>query len=356
MPIADTTQPVREGEELDTGKLTEYLRDTLGSLGRDDEVKVEQFPGGHSNLTYLIRFGERELVLRRPPFGSKVKSAHDMGREYRVLSRLSEVYDKAPRPLAHCTDESVIGSEFYVMERISGIIIRKDPPADLDIDPATARTLCEVLVDTLAELHAIDFDSIGLGDFGRPTGYVERQVTGWTKRYDGSKTDDIEDVDRIARWLAENLPESPGASLIHNDFKFDNLVLDPQDITKVIGILDWEMSTLGDPLMDLGTSVAYWVQANDPEPVKAFRFGPTTLPGMFTRTELVDRYQRASGREIPNALFYYCFGLFKNAVVAQQIYYRYKHGHTSDERFGQLIHAVNMMARQAVELLELQKL
>lgn len=349
MAHVDGTRPVREGEQLDAGKLGEYLR---GALGGDASVGIEQFPGGHSNLTYLIRYGEKELVLRRPPFGSKVKSAHDMGREFRVLSKLSAAYARAPRPIAHCDDPEVLGVEFYIMERVRGVIIRKDPPAGLAIDPQTATALCEVLVDTLAELHAIDYEAIGLGDFGRPTGYVERQVSGWTKRYAGSKTDDIDAVDQVAKWLADNLPEAPGASLIHNDFKFDNLVLDENDITKVVGILDWEMSTVGSPLMDLGTSLSYWVQANDPAPLQAFRFGPTTLPGMLTRTEVVARYRRASGRDIPDVLFYYCFGLFKTAVVAQQIYYRFVQGLTKDPRFAQMIHGVRLLAEMALHAVD----
>lgn len=345
MAVIDQTRPVREGEELDTAVVGEFLR---GIVGGDGKVEIEQFPGGHSNLTYLIRYGGSELVLRRPPFGSKVKSAHDMGREYRVLSKLSAAYDKAPAPIAHCTDTDVIGAEFYVMERIRGVVIRKNPPPGVELDPKTATALCEVLVDTLAELHGLDYEAIGLADLGRPAGYVERQVTGWTKRYTGSQTDDIAEIERVATWLADNLPTDSRASLIHNDFKFDNLVLDPEDLTRVIGILDWEMSTLGDPLMDLGTSLAYWVQADDAAPLQEFRFGPTNYPGMLTRSQVVDRYRQASGRDITSVLFYYCFGLFKSAVVAQQIYYRFKQGLTKDPRFAQMILGVRLLSNMAI--------
>lgn len=347
--FADSTRPVREGEELDIGALRVFLADALGT---DAEIAVEQFPGGHSNLTYLVRHGTDEYVLRRPPFGSKVKSAHDMGREYRVLSKLSKVYSRAPRPVAICEDESVIGAKFYLMQRLRGVILRRNLPAGMTLDSPTARRLCEVLVETLAELHGLDYQDIGLGDFGRPAGYIERQITGWTKRYAGSRTDDIPSVDRVAEWLAANMPADGNPSLIHNDFKFDNLVLDADDITKVVGILDWEMSTVGDPLMDFGTSLCYWIQQSDPQALRMMAFGVTATPGMMTRRELVDAYAAATGADVSNIVFYYAYGLFKTAVVAQQIYYRFHKGLTKDARFGQFIHAVRLMSDKAAESIE----
>jgi aminoglycoside phosphotransferase (APT) family kinase protein len=346
----DRSGRVRPGEELDADKLGAYLRDALDAPGA--ELTVEQFPGGHSNLTYMIRLGDRELVLRRPPFGSKVKSAHDMGREYRMLSKLAPVYGRVPRPLAHCEDESVLGCEFYVMERLRGVIIRKQPPPGVTFDEATTRALCASFVDTFAGLHAIDYDAIGLGDFGKPDGYVERQVSGWTKRYHGSQTDDVPQVDHVAKWLAEHLPESGPGTIIHNDFKFDNLVMDPDDVTRVIGILDWEMTTIGDPLMDLGTSLSYWVQADDPAPLQGMAFGPTAVPGMLTRRELVEAYGERTGRSMSNAMFYFAYGLFKTAVVVQQIYYRYRQGLTKDERFAALGMAMKMLVDRAALAIE----
>ncbi len=346
MPAIDSTQPVRSGEELDLDSLRPFLRQTL-ELEESFEIRVEQFPGGHSNLTYLLLIDDTQYVLRRPPFGSKVKSAHDMSREYRVLSKLCEVYKKAPRPLAFCEDDSLIGSQFYVMERLSGVILRKQLPPDVTIDEQMAAALSRSLIDTLAELHSIDYAAAGLGDFGRPAGFVERQVTGWTKRYAGSRTDDIPAVDEVAVWLAANMPDSPAPTLIHNDFKFDNLVLDPEDLSRVLGILDWEMATVGDPLMDLGTALCYWVESSDPQPLQMVRFGPTTLPGMMTRRELIDRYSEQRQCEISNAVFYYAFGLFKTAVVAQQIYYRFVQGLTKDPRFAMFIEAVRIMSQQA---------
>jgi aminoglycoside phosphotransferase (APT) family kinase protein len=342
------TRPPRPGEELDAEKLAGYLAEHLPGAGRDLAVQVEQFPGGHSNLTYLLRLSDgREMVLRRPPVGSKVKAAHDMGREYRVLSRLSGAWSKAPRPLLDCQDESVLGCHFYLMEPVRGLILRREPPPGLVLDRATARAVCHALVDGLVELHAIDYQAIGLGDLGKPDGYVERQVRGWTERYAGSQTDDIPSVSRVAGWLAEHMPVSGPPSLIHNDFKFDNLVLDPDDITRIIGVLDWEMSTIGDPLMDLGTSLAYWVQPDDPEPLKGMRFGPTVLDGMLTRAQVAERYAEKSGRSVDHIVFYFAFGLFKTAVVVQQIYYRWKQGLTQDARFAALIHAVGLLCDRA---------
>jgi aminoglycoside phosphotransferase (APT) family kinase protein len=343
----DTTRPPRAGEELDLERLSPWLRKQL-SVPPETEIAIEQFPGGHSNLTYLVRVGNRELVLRRPPFGSKVKSAHDMGREVRVLSRLAPIYPKAPKPVVFCEDESVIGAKFYLMERLRGVILRKSTPLDT-LDQVTARGLGEALVDTLVELHAIDPVAAGLGDFGRPEGYVERQVSGWTKRYADAKTDDIPEVEEMARRLAASIPQSPAPTIIHNDFKFDNLVLDPADLTKVIGILDWEMSTIGDPFMDLGTTLCYWVEPGDLPELVASRYGPTTAPGSLTRRDIVERYAARSGRDVHSIDFYYRFGLFKTAVVAQQIYVRYKQGLTKDERFASMIFGVRALAKQALD-------
>jgi aminoglycoside phosphotransferase (APT) family kinase protein len=344
--VIDTPRPVRKGEELDASRLEGYLRKHLP--GFEGPVTIEQFPSGHSNLTYFVRAGDRELVLRRPPFGSKVKSAHDMSREFRILSQLGKAYPPAPRALAYCDDPEVLGAPFYLMERIRGTILRRGIPRGLDLTPDVMRKLCESFIDNLATLHALDFRAAGLGDLGKPEGYNTRQVTGWTKRYADSKTDDIPDIDKIAAWLAERIPAESGEALIHNDYKYDNIVLDPEDPTRIIGVLDWEMSTLGDPLMDLGTALGYWIDPGDPEELALLSFGPTDRPGSLTRKELAARYAERTGRDVSGILFYYCFALFKTAVVLQQIYYRYKQGLTSDERFAALIHGVRILAKQAV--------
>ncbi|MDZ4850054.1 MAG: phosphotransferase family protein [Pirellulaceae bacterium] len=346
----DETQPIRPGEELNVPALEAYLRAHFEVATSSLEVK--QFPGGSSNLTYLVRAGDLEVVLRRPPFGNQVKSAHDMGREYRVLSKLSAVYGPAPRPLAYCEDDQVLGALFYLMEFRRGVILRQQPPPGLSLDPNTMARLSESFVDNLVRLHRIDYRAVGLEDLGRPVGYVRRQVEGWAKRYASARTNDAPDLDQLIRWLDERVPSESGASLVHNDYKYDNLILDPQDITRIVGVLDWEMCTIGDPLMDLGTSLAYWVEASDPDLRRANATGPTALLGSFTRRQLVERYAERTGCDISNMLFYYCFGLFKLAVIVQQIYARYVRGHTRDERFSRLNEwgeVLNQTARRALD-------
>lgn len=278
----DAARPVRPGEELDLERLGSYLREHLDATGGElpASLAVEQFPSGFSNLTYLLRLGDRELVLRRPPFGNRVKSAHDMGREHRVLSALAPVYPLAPRPLLYCDDEAVLGAPFYVMERCRGLILRRQLPPGVELGPATARGLAESFADHLAELHGLDADAAGLGDLGRPEGYVRRQVEGWAERYRRARTHDWRALEEVLEWLGAHLAEreavATGAALVHNDYKYDNMVLDPEDLTRVRALLDWEMCTLGDPLMDLGNSLAYWVEAGDPEPWREHAFGPKT--------------------------------------------------------------------------------
>lgn len=340
--LEETAKPIRPGEELDTAKLTAYLAQHFGP----GEITVAQFPGGHSNLTYLVRHGDREYVLRRPPFGSKVKSAHDMGREYTVLTKLWPVYDRAPRPYAYEATGDVLGAPFYLMERRHGVVLRRQVPAAVADDLPRVRRICEHLVDALVDLHAVDYAAAGLSDFGKPTGYIERQVSGWSKRYVDSQTDEIPAVTEAAAWLAAHMPAEGAPALIHNDFKFDNVIFDA-DLERITGVLDWEMATVGDPLMDLGTSLSYWVDPGDPQSFYQLPFGPTARPGMMTRKEYAERYLERSGRRAGNLVFYYAFGLFKTAVVLQQIYYRWRKGNTTDERFAQLIVGVRILAEQA---------
>ncbi len=342
----DQPRAVRAGEELDGAALAAWLDRELGS---HDAVTVEQFPGGHSNLTYLVHHGDREYVLRRPPFGSKVKSAHDMGREVAVLSKLAPVYDRAPRVIAFDAEGSVLGAPCYLMERRRGIILRKELPVGLD--HAVLPRVCELLVDALVELHAVDYRAAGLGDFGKPVGYIERQVTGWTERYVGSQTDDIAAVTEVAAWLAAHRPADGPPALIHNDFKFDNVIFDPA-LTRITGVLDWEMATVGDPLMDLGTTLSYWAQADDSAAFHKLPFGPTATPGMLSRAAIAKRYLELSGRRTDDLVFYYAFGLLKTAVIAQQIYYRFAKGLTTDARFAAMIFAVRLLSEQARTAIE----
>lgn len=354
----DTSRTVRAGEELPQQPLIAYLKEHLRDL--NGPLTIEQFPAGFSNLTYLLRIGDRELVLRRPPVGAKIKTAHDMGREYRILAHLHPVYAKVPRPLLFCEDETVLGAPFYVMERVKGVILRAQPPRGLDLSPETMRRLSEVFVENLVEIHAIDYKAAGLGDLGSPRGYVGRQIAGWTKRYYNARTDDVSEIEQLATWLHEHLPpDAENGSLIHNDYKYDNLVLSPDDLTQVVAVLDWEMATAGDPLMDLGTTLGYWVEPTDPPEWQQYGFVLTKLPGNFTRSELLDYYSQRSGRDVRDPVFYYTYGLLKIAVIVQQIYARYQKGLTRDPRFAQLgalVKASGRLAQRAIEYKRIDRL
>ncbi len=324
------TAAIRAGEELDAVSLLNYLRGRLPSDAPD--LRISQFQAGSSNLTYLIGLDNVEFVLRRPPFGNTVKTAHDMRREFDVLSKLSAVYRPAPKPLLFCDDESVIGSEFYLMEKREGLIIRGRSPEKLD-DEELQQDVCRSFIENLAKLHLLDFAEADLGKLGRPEGYNRRQVEGWTKRYFAAKTHKWDALEIAIRWLSENIPAESGASLIHNDYKFDNVMLDPEDLTRVTAVLDWEMVTIGDPLMDLGTTLGYWMSRYAGDELLSMPFNPRVLMENVTRRQLVEMYSEAVGRDIPDMLFYYVFGTFKIAVIAQQIYARYVRGFTKDERF-----------------------
>jgi aminoglycoside phosphotransferase (APT) family kinase protein len=351
LDVLDRPRPVRPGEELDLTRLEGALRG-LFLPGLEGPLVIEQFPSGHSNLTYLIRAGEQELVLRRPPVGAQVKSGHDMGREYRILSRLGRVYPKVPRALAYCEDEQVIGAPFFVMERVRGVILRSRLPEGFRPGRDAMRRISEAFIDNLAELHAVDVQAAGLADLGRGEGYVERQISGWTERWRAARTEYVPDIEIVYGWLAEHRPIESGSCLIHNDYKYDNVVLDPQDLGRIAGVLDWEMATVGDPLMDLGCALGYWIDPDDPPALRMLPFGPTALPGNLSRRELAERYAKLTGRGLENLLFYYAYALFKIAVIAQQIYARYKKGLTQDERFAGFGVAVQILGRTAVRALE----
>ncbi len=346
----DRPAAVRPGEELPVERLAACLRAHLP--GWDGPLQVAQFPSGYSNLTYLVVAGDREYVLRRPPFGAQIKTAHDMGREYRILEALHPVWGRVPRPVWYCDDETVLGAPFYLMERVPGVILRATLPEAARPDAATMARVADAFVDTLVELHGLDYRAAGLGDWGRPQGYVQRQIEGWTKRYQAARTDDIAELERAARWLADHLPPEADATLIHNDYKYDNLVLDPDELTRVRAVLDWEMATIGDPLMDLGTTLGYWVTASDPDWLQGLALNPSLWPGNPSREALVQAYATRSGRDPGNAVFYYVYGVFKVAVIAQQIYKRYVEGKTSDARFAGLIHAVRGLGIAAMRAIQ----
>lgn len=347
----DHSGTVRSGEELNLARLEPYLRAHFPEA--HGPLTVKQFPSGHSNLTYSVALGEKEMVLRRPPFGSKVRSAHDMGREFRVLSKLHGAYP-APKPLLHCADESVLGAPFYVMERVRGVILRRKLPPGLELSSQTARCLSESFIDNLARLHSLDYNALGLGDLGKPQGYLERQVKGWIERYHGSKTEELPEIEQLSPWLVSHMPAQSDATLVHNDYKYDNMVLDADDITQIRAVLDWEMCTLGDPLTDLGTALAYWVNADDAPEVQMVRWGPTSIAGSLTRVELAERYAQKTGRDISNIVFYYVFALFKVAVIIQQIYYRYHQGLTKDPRFATMGEVTKMLLRVGLRAVDRQ--
>lgn len=330
---------VRAEDAFDVSRMDEWLKQRLEGLAGTPEVT--QFSGGASNLTYQLRYPDRDLILRRPPAGQKASSAHDMAREYRVQRDLKPVFDYVPTVRALCQDDGVIGSDFYVMDRVPGTILRSKLPAGMTLDPAQARGLSETFVDILTELHGVDPSAAGLDDLGKGAGYVQRQVEGWSRRYQRARTWNVPSFNRVQEWLAANQPQDVATCVIHNDWRLDNMVLD--DDLNVVGVLDWELATLGDPLMDLGSSLAYWIQADDDRLAQSSRRQPSHLPGMFTREQIVRRYCDKTGLSSENWPFYEVFGLFRLAVIAQQIYYRYHHKQTRNPAFRNLWLAVNYL-------------
>jgi aminoglycoside phosphotransferase (APT) family kinase protein/NAD(P)-dependent dehydrogenase (short-subunit alcohol dehydrogenase family) len=332
-------------ELFDLTALCRFLAGVEPAFADPAGVTLQPFSGGVSNLTALLRSGDRKLVVRRAPPGKKAATAHDMVREARVLTAVRPHFPLVPRVITVGEDPVILGTPFFVMEFLEGRTIGRDLPEP--VSPRQARTLCERLVDLHADLHGIDLESTGLASLGRAEGYVKRQIEGWAERYRAARTDDVPRCERIIAWLEEQMPAEAGGCLVHNDFKFDNVVVAPDDVTRIVGILDWEMATVGDPLMDLGASLAYWVQRDDPTTLQAIRTQPTTVPGMMTRSEVVAHYAARTGREIGDFTYYYVYGLLRLAAIAQQIYARFKLGQTSDQRVASFGKAVTILADQA---------
>ncbi len=340
MSTPDESRPVREEDAFDVSAVVGWLRGHADVEVPEGVPEVRQFPGGASNLTYLLRWppgavgGGRELILRRPPVGAKARGAHDMGREFLIQHALGSVYPYVAGMVGLCRDATVLGSDFYLMEPLDGVILRKD--LTVELEPDAVSTLCEHAWEALVRLHEVDVDAVPeLAGLGRGDGYVERQVAGWTERLSRAATDDLGDWGDITAWLDDCRPADSGRCLIHNDWRFDNLVLDPDDGLRVTGVLDWEMATVGDPLMDLGGALAYWIQRDDDAFFRDFRRQPTTVPGMWTRSQVVDWYcQRRGVSMTPDRWrFYEAFGLFRLAVIIQQIWYRYAHGQTHNPAY-----------------------
>jgi aminoglycoside phosphotransferase (APT) family kinase protein len=349
---ADGTIAVREADTIDAEALRDWLMHQAAALvPAGSLLTIRQYPAGFSNLTYRVtvyqEHGEQEYVLRRPPHGVKPGVAHDMVREHGLLMALHPLGLPVPKPIACCADPAVLGAPFYLMAHVPGTILRGAPPADLLADPqinTTLGALSQTVVETLARLHAVPVTGTPLAALGKPDGYVQRQVDGWTRRWQAARTHDVPSIDALAAWLAAHQPLTTdfaaSTTLVHNDFKLDNLVLDPS-LTTVRAILDWEMATIGDPLMDVGTTLAYWVEPTDAPIFRSLGLGITALPGAYSRTQFANAYAAATGRDLTQLPFYLAFGLFKVAVIAQQIYARYAAGLTSDARFAQLREVVD---------------
>lgn len=335
--ITSDTHPMRAGEELPEEALGNYLRAQLPEeITAGQTMQLAQFPGGHSNLTYLVKFGDKEFVLRRPPVGPVAPTAHDMPREYRMLAAIHPVFPLAPKPYVLCEDASVIGVPFYLMERRRGIIVRRDIPAEMGDDVSLRRRVSESLVDALADLHAIDIEKNNLMHLGKPVGFVARQVKGWSDRWARAKTTDVPEMENLVEWLRDRMPPDPvRPTLLHNDYKLDNVILDANNPARLVAILDWEMCALGDPLVDLGLLLCYWSQKGDSEARREAISGVTVLPGWCSRSEVVERYAVRTGIDVSNIVYYEVLALFKLTVVIQQIYYRYYVGQTHDERFAE---------------------
>ena len=357
MTASKDSTAVRAGEELDLTALDSYLRQQLSAQASDFEptatVEIEQFPGGHSNLTYLIRYGSQEFVLRRPPVGPVAPTAHDMPREYKLLSVINPRFPLAPKPVLLCEDESIIGVPFYLMERRRGFIVRFEVPSQIGENLESRRRLSEAVIDTLVALHAVDIYSSGIVNIGKPEGFVTRQVHGWADRWQRSKTSEIAEMDQVIHWLVERIPPDPigGAAIVHNDFKLDNIMLDADDPARVVAVLDWEMCTVGDPLVDLGLFLGYWTMKGGTGAGKNNSLrAVTNEPGWMTRQEIIDQYETRTKRDLSAIVFYETFARFKVAVVIQQIYFRYLKGQTRDERFRNFDGLVSELTRDALEL------
>ena len=350
MSVLDQASAVREGESFELDKVDDFLKQVVPGL--HGALSVKQFPSGASNLTYLLHYPDRDLILRRPPFGKIAQSAHDMTRESTIMQALRPVYPYVPEVLVQCADAGIMGCDFYVMERLVGIIPRQEMPKELTLSEADTRQLCLNVIDKLVELHNVDYQKAGLERIGKGGGYVKRQIAGWSDRYTKAMTDDATSFEQVIAWLTAHVPEDVKTCVIHNDFRFDNVVLNPDNPFEIIGVLDWEMATLGDPLMDLGNSLAYWVQADDDPQFQFLRRQPTHLKGMLSREAMVAYYLEKAGLPPVRFDFYEIYGLFRLAAIIQQIYYRYYHGQTNDKRFAEFVHAGSYLEQRCLKLIE----
>ncbi len=341
--------PMRPDERIDPERVGRFLEGKVpGAAGTPE---IQQFEGGHANLTYLVKYGPREYVLRRPPLGPVAPSSHDMGREYRVLSALYQSYPLAPRAYVYSEDREIVGAPFFVMERRQGIVIRKEMPERFRGDPALNRRMSAMIVEALADLHQVDAQAIGLDTLGKPEGFMARQVSGWARRWEGAKTEDVPRFQEVHEWMQARIPQYPRASLVHNDFKLDNMMVNADDPALPVAVFDWDMCTLGDPLADVGTLLGYWVEATDGPARTSFPTMPTIEPGWYTRQEVAGHYARRTGIDVKTLRFYEIFANWKTAVVIQQIYVRFHRGQTQDVRFKEYGRRANGLIDAAWELM-----
>ena len=342
--------PVRTGEALDWPVLDRHLKSVLPHL--EGEPEISQFAGGASNLTYRLKYANDDLVVRRPPFGTKAKSAHSMIREYRVMNALKPVFPSVPDTLHYSDDEAIIGSEFYVMRKVDGVLIKKRLPTEWNLTAKDTRRFCTCFWEKLIELHQVDYLGAGLGDFGKPEGYVGRQVLGWNGRFERVITPDVDHFSVVRDWLVANMPaDNVRPSILHGDYRIDNVIFDRDDPCNILAVLDWEICALGDPLMDLGNSLAYWIEDDDPVELKHLAVQPSNAPGMLSRREILDLYQERTGLVTSNFTFYLVYGYWRLAVILQQIYFRYFHGQTQDERFKTFGVAVQQLGSHCQQLI-----
>jgi aminoglycoside phosphotransferase (APT) family kinase protein len=346
-----SNQKVREGEALPEVALKKYLQEIKLINSVESELFVQQFTHGFSNLTYLLQIENKEFVLRKPPKGA-IKRGHDMNREFKVQSAVHKVYSKVPEMYGFSDDETILGSDFYIMEKVEGVILNYKEAKQRNIPEKDYKNIANSWLDALVELHNVDYNAIGLADLGKPDGYVQRQISNWGKQYLKAKTDEYPEAEMVMNWMEEHQPKEYDHCLIHNDFKYDNVVFKNDSWQEVSAVLDWEMATLGDPLMDLGTSLGYWTVATDHDFVKHGIPSPTVFEGNPTRSEIAEMYAQKSGRNVDNLIFYYVFGLFKIAVIAQQIYYRFEKGWTTDPRFANLNKAAELCCKLALKAIK----
>lgn len=343
--------PVRSGEELNDKTVKEFLIHHFPQLSDEDPLIINQFGTGASNLTYELKLGKWEGVLRRPPLGPVAPKAHDMKREFKILSALHPLFSPAPKPYLFSEDEEVVGSPFLIMERRHGILLNTDFPPNTPSSHELGEKLSEMMIDTLVQLHKVDYKGTVLEELSNPDGFLERQVYGWIKRYHRAKTDDIKIIDELTNWLVKNIPSSQEATIIHYDFKFNNALFS-HDFSQLTGLFDWEMTTVGDPLADVGAALSYWCQNDDPDLLKYGLGKPpiTVKEGFYTRNQFIERYAAKSGRDLSQIHYYMTFAYFKLAVICQQIYYRYHNGQTNDKRFKDFHLYVKTLIEHAVSV------